>query len=106
MRAVANAITLFMLAAGCEANSPPRVVHDTVWVHDTVRVPQKSVVMTRPKPSEESSVMERCLRAAHVQTASSDELTGAPSAIQDQAREANLVSICTSMPGIYLPELR
>lgn len=54
----------------------------------------------------QSSVMERCLAAAHLQTEASDERTGRPSQLQYDAREANVRSICKTMPGVYLPELR
>lgn len=52
------------------------------------------------------SVMARCLAAAHLQADASDERTGRPSQLQYDAREANNVSICKTMPGVYLPELR
>jgi hypothetical protein len=57
-------------------------------------------------PNAQSSVLARCLAAAHLQTEASDETTGRPSRLQYDAREANIRSICATMPAIYLPELR
>jgi hypothetical protein len=57
-------------------------------------------------PNLQGSVLARCLAAAHLQTEASDERTGRPSRLQYDAREANLRSICTTMPETYLPELR
>jgi hypothetical protein len=109
---------LTLLAAGILAtacSSPePRVVHDTVFVHDTVRLDAKQGQSSKTLPirqpgqtaASESSVFTRCLAAARLQGRASDERTGAPSELQIEARDANFQSLCKSMPGIYLPELR
>jgi hypothetical protein len=69
-------------------------------------IERASSVPASPSTGAESTVMERCLAAAHLQTEASDERTGRPSQLQFDAREANVRSICKTMPGVYLPELR
>lgn len=60
----------------------------------------------RSSTKPEGSVFTRCLAAARLQGRASDEIRGTPSQLQANARDANFQSICKSMPGIYLPELR
>lgn len=55
-------------------------------------------------------IFARCIEAANVQTAASDEVMaqlGHPiSEIQAKARHANMISICKTIPSTFLPELR
>jgi len=94
-------IGLPVLATAC--SSPERqIVHEYRIVDDTVRAPLDSAA---PRTAA-SSVFTRCLKAARLQARAHDETFGGYSALQDSARDANNVSICRTMPEIYLPELR
>ncbi|HEY5085774.1 MAG TPA: hypothetical protein VII66_00310 [Gemmatimonadaceae bacterium] len=73
----------------------------------------------RAESAKPASVMDRCLAAGRLQARAadenmarihampgSDETSAPPSPDEAEARDANIISICTTMPGIYLPELR
>jgi hypothetical protein len=67
---------------------------------------ERASSLPAPSARGESTVMGRCLLAARLQIEASDERTGRPSQLQYDAREANVRSICKTMPAAYLPELR
>lgn len=98
-RAQALALAMSLKQAGIEASSFTEANSTT----DTL----PSSPPTQRQPARSSpTIFTRCMAAAHVQTRAADEMNGPPSQVQAEAREANLVSICTSMPDLFLPELR
>jgi hypothetical protein len=71
-----------------------------------VRIYEKGADPPKVTRKAETSVMARCLAAARLQARAHDELAGAPSPLQYSARDAGYVSICKTMPCVFLPELR
>jgi hypothetical protein len=71
-----------------------------------------------PSSQHPLSVMVRCVAAGQLQARTSDEmmarlaavspdpLNAPPSADEMDARDANIISICKTAPGVFLPELR
>ena len=96
-----------------EAMSAPALRHRG----DQPPTPGAGSASVRSPPRE--TIMARCLAAGRLQARAadeemakihampgSDEMSAPPSSDVAEARDANIVSICTSMPGIFLPELR
>jgi hypothetical protein len=99
-------LALVLTACGSKEKSI-QALRDTVQIiHDTAFERRPPVVTNASARTAQSSVLTRCLAAARFQARSYDETHGAPSALQSEARDANMLSNCRLRPQVYLPELR